>query len=662
MRDAVKRFGAVTALAGVSLTIRDNEFFTLLGPSGCGKTTLLRLIAGFEEITEGEILLYGEDIGTLPPNRRPINTVFQHYALFPHMTVAENVAFGMRRLGWSKADIEDQTVRILDLVKLGDLAARRPAQLSGGQQQRVALARAMAPRPKVLLLDEPLSALDLKLRQAMRIELKQIQEETGITFVFVTHDQEEALTMSDRIAVMSAGEIRQVGTPHEIYEAPVDRFVADFIGETNVLDVTVQRGPDGAWYSRLPNGAAFPCQAAGTPPDGRRRRARADPPGAPLPRARGGVRHAASPAWSTRPSTSAPTFSTASGWTRGRTSWCARRMWRRRGALSHRRPGRARHRPRRRPAPGGLMAGELASTRAVSRTFAPVRTPLLIPTWVIIGFFLVAPVLMMLAYSFLTKEFRGGVIWEFSLAAYDQFIFDRGLFGDEAPQIEWTYIVIFVRSIIQAAVATLLCLIIGFPTAYFIATRSPATRSMWLFLVTVPYWVNLLIRTVSMKFLIRDNGPLNEALMGLGVISEPIALINTDFAVQLGLFYSYLPFMVLPIYASVERYDFALSEAAADLYANRWTILRRVILPIVRPGIVAGCILVFVPSLGAFLAPDLLGGAKNFLIGSLIEEQFKGNAGNWPFGAAASMILLSLVLIALFIYARRQALRSAKQA
>ena len=306
------------------------------------------------------------------------------------------------------------------------------------------------------------------------------------------------------------------------------------------------------------------------------------------------------------------------------------------------------------------MTAEFGSTRAASRTFAPVRTGLLIPTWVVIGFFLLAPVLMMLAYSFLTKEFRGGVIWEFSLAAYDQFIFDRGLFGDEPPKIEWTYIVIFARSIAQAAVATLLCLVIGFPTAYFIATRPPATRSMWLFLVTIPYWVNLLIRTVSMKFLIRDNGPLNEALLGLGVINEPIALINTDFAVQLGLFYSYLPFMVLPIYASVERYDFALSEAAADLYAGRWTILRRVILPIVRPGIVAGCILVFVPSLGAFLAPDLLGGAKNFLIGSLIEEQFKGNAGNWPFGAAASMILLSLVLIVLFIYARRQALRSAK--
>ena len=268
VRNAVKRFGPVTALAGASLTIRDNEFFTLLGPSGCGKTTLLRLIAGFEDMTEGAILLDGEDIGALPPNKRPINTVFQHYALFPHMSVAENVAFGMRRLGWSKDDIEAGTVRILDLVKLSELAARRPAQLSGGQQQRVALARAMAPRPKVLLLDEPLSALDLKLRQAMRIELKQIQKDTGITFVFVTHDQEEALTMSDRIAVMAAGEIRQVGTPHDIYEAPVDRFVADFIGETNILEVTVERGPGGACHCRLANGSRFPCHAEAPPENG----------------------------------------------------------------------------------------------------------------------------------------------------------------------------------------------------------------------------------------------------------------------------------------------------------------------------------------------------------------------------------------------------------
>ncbi|MFK7994494.1 MAG: ABC transporter permease [Granulosicoccus sp.] len=294
------------------------------------------------------------------------------------------------------------------------------------------------------------------------------------------------------------------------------------------------------------------------------------------------------------------------------------------------------------------------SGKTVSSTFAPVRGWLLLPSWLVIGFFLLLPVLLMLVYSFLTKEFRGGVIWEFSLAAYDQFVFDRGLFGDEPVSIEWTYIIIFARSIGQAFIATVLCLAIGFPTAYFVATRPLRTRSLWLFLITIPYWVNLLIRTVSMKFLIRDNGPLNESLLWLGVIESPIQLINTNVAVQLGLFYSYLPFMVLPIYAAVERYNASLSEAGADLYATRWQILRKIILPVIKPGIIAGCILVFVPSLGAFLAPDLLGGAKTFMIGSLIEEQFKGNAGNWPFGAAASMILLSMVMLVLMMYARSQ--------
>ncbi len=307
------------------------------------------------------------------------------------------------------------------------------------------------------------------------------------------------------------------------------------------------------------------------------------------------------------------------------------------------------------------MAGLLKKTNSPNNAvYGGLGGWLMLPAWAVIGIFLVLPVLMMLVYSFLTKEFRGGVIWEFSMAAYDQFFFDRGLFGDDPPVIEWTYITIFWRSIWQAALATFFCLIIGFPTAWFIATRAGKNRSVWLFLITIPYWVNLLIRTISMKFLIRDTGPLNEWLIASGLISEPIHMINTNFAVQLGLFYSYLPFMVLPIYASVERYNFALSEAAADLYASRWTTLRRIILPTVRPGIIAGCILVFVPSLGAFLAPDLLGGAKNFMIGSLIEEQFKGNAGNWPFGAAASMILLSMVLIVLTFYARAQGKEGAR--
>lgn len=278
--------------------------------------------------------------------------------------------------------------------------------------------------------------------------------------------------------------------------------------------------------------------------------------------------------------------------------------------------------------------------------------PLLLPTWVVIGAFMVLPVALMALYSFLTKEFRGGVDWTFSLAAYDQFFLNRGLFGDEPAQLEWAYISIFLRSIWQAGLATALCLLVGFPTAWFIATRPARSQSVWLFLITVPYWVNLLIRTVSLRFILRDTGPLNQALIGMDLIDAPLTIVNTDVAVQLGLFYSYLPFMVLPIYAAVERYEFAFSEAAADLYASRWVTLREVVLPLVRPGIVAGCLLVFIPSLGAFLAPDLLGGAKTFMIGSLIDEQFKGSQGNWPFGAAVAMILMTLVLIALAAYAR----------
>lgn len=300
------------------------------------------------------------------------------------------------------------------------------------------------------------------------------------------------------------------------------------------------------------------------------------------------------------------------------------------------------------------MAGA-AAQRAQSggdATYGRIRRALLMPTWTMIGIFLLLPVLLMVVYSFLTKEFRGGVEWDFTLAAYDQFFVTRGLFGDEPPQIEWTYITIFWRSIWQAALATVLCLVIGFPTAWFIATRPEKSRPVWLFLITIPYWVNLLIRTVSLRFILRDQGPMNDALISLGFLSQPLEIMNTHLAVQLGLFYSYLPFMVLPIYAAVERYDFALSEAAADLYASRWRALREVVLPVVRPGIVAGCILVFVPALGAFLAPDLLGGAKTFMIGSLIDEQFRGSQGNWPFGAAVSVILMTLVLIVLMAQAR----------
>ena len=272
-KGVTKVFGAgqdaVRALDGVSVTIRENEFFTLLGPSGCGKTTLLRLIAGFEFPTEGEILLYGEDIAPLPPFKRPVNTVFQNYALFPHMTVAQNIGFGLEMLGKPKAEVAARVTEMLQLVRMEELRNRKTSQISGGQQQRVALARALAPQPKVLLLDEPLSALDYKLRKDMQIELKRLQNETGITFIFVTHDQEEALTMSDRIAVMSKGHILQVGSPREIYDHPAERFVANFIGETNFLQAELAGTAGGKANVRAHAAAAPrsrpPCRRASRP-------------------------------------------------------------------------------------------------------------------------------------------------------------------------------------------------------------------------------------------------------------------------------------------------------------------------------------------------------------------------------------------------------------
>jgi ABC-type Fe3+/spermidine/putrescine transport system ATPase subunit len=235
LRGVTRRFDDVVAVDRLDLGVHKGEFLSLLGPSGCGKTTTLRLIAGFERPDEGEILIDGSDVASLPPYKRDVNTVFQSYALFPHLTVIENVAYGLKQRGLRRAERHARAIELLRLVKLEELAGRKPRQLSGGQQQRVALARALVLAPKVLLLDEPLGALDLKVRKELQIELKRIQSEIGITFVYVTHDQEEALAMSDRVAVMNGGRIEQLAPPGEIYDSPASKFVADFIGETNFI-------------------------------------------------------------------------------------------------------------------------------------------------------------------------------------------------------------------------------------------------------------------------------------------------------------------------------------------------------------------------------------------------------------------------------------------
>ncbi len=254
LRHVSKRFGSHEALKDASFAINTGEFMTFLGPSGCGKTTCLRLISGFDTPTSGRIFIDGKDVTFDPPYRRDVNQVFQNYALFPHLTIYENIAFGLRMKRVAPADITRRVQRVLEMTALGDFVNRKPAQLSGGQRQRVALARAIICEPKVLLLDEPLSALDAKLRIQMRMELKQLQKKLGITFIYVTHDQEEALTMSDRVAVMNAGRVEQIGTVNEIYYKPATRFVAAFIGDTNIVEAQILASESGMLRCRLEGG------------------------------------------------------------------------------------------------------------------------------------------------------------------------------------------------------------------------------------------------------------------------------------------------------------------------------------------------------------------------------------------------------------------------
>lgn len=292
-----------------------------------------------------------------------------------------------------------------------------------------------------------------------------------------------------------------------------------------------------------------------------------------------------------------------------------------------------------------------ASVLTEEKRMNKVRRWLLAPSLMTIISIGIAPLSIVLLYSFLKPGSYGGVVWEFSLEAYVQLLFEEDIF-DETLSFTTSYLEIFWRSISLAIYATFACLFVGFPTAYFIATRSPDKRAIWLFLITIPFWTNLLIRTYAILLILRDEGAVNLGLMKVGLLDKAIPMLYTDFAVGLGLAYSFLPFMVLPIYASLEKFDFRLVEAGFDLYANRFKILWRIIIPISKPGISAGCILVFIPSLGAYITPELLGGGKALMIGNLIHLQF-GSSRNWPFGSAIALLLMVIVMISLIVYLKR---------
>jgi spermidine/putrescine transport system permease protein len=281
---------------------------------------------------------------------------------------------------------------------------------------------------------------------------------------------------------------------------------------------------------------------------------------------------------------------------------------------------------------------------------------LVTPAVAIIFFFGVLPLLVIFTYSFLKPAPYGGVVWQFSTDAYLSFLFQKDIF-DDTLQFSSDYLWIYGRSLFFAVVTTVMCLILGFPTAYFMATRPPSQRNWWVLLITIPFWSNLLVRTLAIMFIIRDEGLINHMLMGMNLIDKPITMLYTNFAIVLGLLYSYLPFMILPLYANLEKMDFRLVEAGYDLYATRGKVLRRVVIPLAKPGIVAGCLLVFIPSLGAYVTPLILGGGTHLMIGDLIAQQF-GSGRNWPLGAAQAFILMAAVLVALYFYVRNTAGKS----
>ena len=654
IQKVTKKFGDFIAVDDVSLDVWKGELFCLLGGSGCGKSTLLRMLAGFETPSFGRIEIDGQDMAGLPPYERPTNMMFQSYALFPHMTVEKNVAYGLLRDGMRRDEATAKVAEMLKLVQLSQFAHRKPHQLSGGQRQRVALARSLVKRPKLLLLDEPLGALDKKLREETQFELINIQEKLGVTFIVVTHDQEEAMTLATRIGVMQAGDIVQVGEPAEIYEYPSSRFVADFVGSVNMFEGRVVEDEpehialavadldggdaEGAiyvghgvsctldqtlWYAVRPEKLRLTRRAAAgaqrLPGLRRRRRLHGQPVGLP---AAAGVGPAAA-----------------------RDQGEPRALRRRRHHLARGRLGfLARHRRSGAVAMTGLLRrlGFRGRALVIAVPFLWLLVFFLIPFLVVAKISLSEPAIAMPPYVPLVEwdELRAILTLNFGNFA---FLFDDPL-----------YLNAYLSSLRIAFVSAVLALVLGYPMAYYIARSQEPWRSLLLMLVILPFWTSFLLRVYAWQGFLRSNGVINNFLLWTGVIDEPLVMLQTDFAVYLGIVYTYLPFMILPLYANLVKLEESLLEASSDLGGRPLSTFFHVTLPLSMPGVIAGFMLVFVPAIGEFVIPELLGGPDTLMIGRVLWNEFFSNR-DWPVASAVAIAMLVVLVVPIMLLRSAQA-------
>lgn len=594
IRNLTKSYDGQHAVDDVSLTIYKGEIFALLGASGCGKSTLLRMLAGFEQPSAGQIMLDGVDLSQVPPYLRPINMMFQSYALFPHMTVEQNIAFGLKQDKLPKAEIASRVNEMLGLVHMQEFAKRKPHQLSGGQRQRVALARSLAKRPKLLLLDEPMGALDKKLRDRMQLEVVDILERVGVTCVMVTHDQEEAMTMAGRIAIMNRGKFVQIGEPEEIYEHPTTRYSAEFIGSVNVFEgVLKERQEDGlVLYSpglvhplKVDADASVvdnvPVHVALRP---EKIMLCEEPPA-------NGCNFAAQP----KPF----------------------KLWLSQLQMKH---GRK---------------------LVIALPYIWLILLFLLPFLIVFKISLAEMARAIPPYTELMEWADGQLSITLNLGNFLQ-LTDDPLYFDA-----------YLQSLQVAAISTICCLLIGYPLAWAVAHSKPSTRNILLLLVILPSWTSFLIRVYAWMGILKNNGVLNNFLLWLGIIDQPLTILHTNFAVYIGIVYAYVPFMVLPIYTALIRIDYSLVEAALDLGARPLKTFFTVIVPLTKGGIIAGSMLVFIPAVGEFVIPELLGGPDSIMIGRVLWQEFFNNR-DWPVASAVAIVMLLLLIMPIMWFHKHQ--------